>query len=111
MKDLQSGEIVFYQKGADSVMATLLCKRATGWKKNAEIWPREGLRTLVIARQKLSEPEYAQFAAEFHQAKIALLNRTEQMQSVVERLLEREMELLGLTGVEDKLQDDVKVTL
>ena len=110
VKDLQSGEIVFYQKGADSVM-TAIVQKSDWLEEECGNMAREGLRTLVIARKKLSEPEYAQFAAEFHQAKIALLNRTEQMHSVVERLLEREMELLGLTGVEDKLQDDVKVTL
>ena len=33
------------------------------------------------------------------------------MTAVVGRCLERDLELLGLTGVEDKLQDDVKSTL
>lgn len=32
------------------------------------------------------------------------------MRRVVESHLEKDLELLGLTGVEDKLQDDVKVT-
>lgn len=33
------------------------------------------------------------------------------MQGVVSEILETGLELLGLTGVEDKLQDDVKATL
>jgi phospholipid-translocating ATPase len=37
-------------------------------------------------------------------------NRNEEIKQVVSRYLEKGVELLGLTGVEDKLQDDVKVT-
>jgi len=33
------------------------------------------------------------------------------MQSVVTQYLENDLELLGITGVEDKLQDDVSSTL
>jgi len=33
------------------------------------------------------------------------------MQSVVTKYLENDLELLGITGVEDKLQDDVSSTL
>ena len=72
---------------------------------------REGLRTLVVARKRLSEEHYADFEQRYQQAKISLTDRNTHMQAVVSSILESDLELLGLTGVEDKLQDDVKNTL
>ena len=72
---------------------------------------REGLRTLVMARRKLSEQAYAEFKEAYHQASIQLEGRNEAMAAAIADHLEHDLELLGLTGVEDKLQDDVKSTL
>jgi phospholipid-translocating ATPase len=47
----------------------------------------------------------------FHEATISVSDRKMQEQSVVTSILEQDLELLGLTGVEDKLQDGVKSTL
>ena len=46
----------------------------------------------------------------YHQAKMSVQDRNMKVQSVVESL-ERDMELLCMTGVEDKLQDGVRPTL
>lgn len=46
----------------------------------------------------------------YNQAKLSLHDRTLKVAAVVESL-EREMELLCLTGVEDQLQADVRPTL
>ena len=67
----------------------------------------EGLRTLVVARRKLSEAAYEDFKARHHAASVRLEGRNEATAGVVAEALERDLELLGLTGVEDKLQDDV----
>ena len=72
---------------------------------------REGLRTLVIGKKKLSEEAFLEFETGYREAKISILNRSERMQEVITNYLESDLELLGLTGVEDKLQDDVKLTL
>ena len=72
---------------------------------------REGLRTLVMARRKLSDQAYTEFKEQYHQASIKLEGRNEAMNAVVAQYLEHDLELLGLTGVEDKLQDGVRSTL
>ena len=54
---------------------------------------------------------YNDFANSYHAASIKLEGRNEAMSAVVAQFLEHGLELLGLTGVEDKLQDDVKSTL
>ncbi|XP_054549958.1 probable phospholipid-transporting ATPase IIB isoform X5 [Talpa occidentalis] len=71
---------------------------------------REGLRTLVVAKRALTEEQYQDFESRYSQAKLSLHDRAIKVAAVVESL-EREMELLCLTGVEDQLQADVRPTL
>lgn len=42
---------------------------------------------------------------------MSLSDRKAQEQAIISTILENELELLGVTGVEDKLQDGVKTTL
>jgi phospholipid-translocating ATPase len=109
VRDEQSGEITFFQKGADVVMAKIV-QRNDWLEEETANMAREGLRTLVMARKKLSAPTYSEFKERYHQASIKLEGRNDAMASVVAEYLEKDLELLGLTGVEDKLQDDVKMT-
>lgn len=48
--------------------------------------------------------------ARYHQAKLSVTDRSAHVSAVVETL-ERDMELLCVTGVEDQLQTDVRETL
>ena len=110
VRDTVSGELSFLQKGADVVMARIV-QRNDWLEEETANMAREGLRTLVVARRKLSEAAYADFKARHHAASVRLEGRNEAMTAVVSETLERDLELLGLTGVEDKLQDDVRGTL
>ncbi|XP_058547749.1 probable phospholipid-transporting ATPase IIB isoform X7 [Neofelis nebulosa] len=71
---------------------------------------REGLRTLVVAKRALTEEQYQDFESRYSQAKLSIHDRALKVAAVVESL-ERQMELLCLTGVEDRLQADVRPTL
>ena len=62
-----------------------------------------GLRTLVVAKKVLSKEQLADFEREYHRAKMTVTDRMENMAAVV-RLLENDLQLLCLTGVEDRLQ-------
>ncbi|KKA28055.1 hypothetical protein TD95_001546 [Thielaviopsis punctulata] len=107
---LDSGEIWFYQKGADTVMGAIVA--ANDWlDEETSNMAREGLRTLVVGRRRLSAQQYREFSTQFQQASMALVGRDAGMASVVSLHLERDLELLGVTGVEDKLQRDVKPSL
>lgn len=110
VRDNQTGEITFLQKGADVVMAKIV-QRNDWLEEETANMAREGLRTLVMARRRLSEQSYNLFKEQHHLASIRLEGRNEAMIAVVAEYLEKDLELLGLTGVEDKLQDDVKSTL
>ncbi|EFX04692.1 haloacid dehalogenase-like hydrolase [Grosmannia clavigera kw1407] len=104
------GEIWFYQKGADTVMAPIVM--ANDWlDEETANMAREGLRTLVVGRKRLSAEQYREFAGRYQEASLAMAGRETGMQRVMGQHLERDVELLGVTGVEDKLQRDVKPSL
>ncbi|KIM37884.1 hypothetical protein M413DRAFT_448154 [Hebeloma cylindrosporum] len=110
VRDTQTGEISFLQKGADVVMAKIV-QRNDWLEEETGNMAREGLRTLVMARKRISGTLYAEFKDAYHAASISLEGRNEAMAGVIDKYLEHDLELLGLTGVEDKLQDDVRGTL
>ena len=106
----ESNEIWFYQKGADTVMASIVA--ANDWlEEETANMAREGLRTLVIGRKRLSQQNYSEFAEKYRDSSLALHGRDALMSGVIKQYLEHDLELLGVTGVEDKLQRDVKPSL
>lgn len=107
---LSDGELWFYQKGADTVMGDIVASNDWLDEETANM-AREGLRTLVVGRKRMSPAEYQEFKSKYSEAALAISGRDTGMQRVVSHFLERDLELLGVTGVEDKLQRDVKPSL
>lgn len=58
---------------------------------------------MVVAKKVLTQEQLADFEREYHRAKMTVTDRTEHMAAVVRRL-ENDLQLLCLTGVEDRLQ-------
>nr|KAF6470766.1 putative ATPase phospholipid transporting 9A (putative) [Molossus molossus] len=109
VRDESTGEITFYIKGADVVMAGIV--QYNDWlEEECGNMAREGLRVLVVAKKSLAEEQYQDFEARYVQAKLSVHDRSLKVATVIESL-EMEMELLCLTGVEDQLQADVRPTL
>ncbi|RXN34439.1 putative phospholipid-transporting ATPase IIB isoform X1 [Labeo rohita] len=109
VREEATGDITFYMKGADVAMASIV--QYNDWlEEECGNMAREGLRTLVVAKKSLTEEQYQDFESRYNQAKLSIHDRTLKVAAVVESL-EREMELLCLTGVEDQLQADVRPTL
>uniref|UniRef100_A0A5F9C7S6 Phospholipid-transporting ATPase n=1 Tax=Oryctolagus cuniculus TaxID=9986 RepID=A0A5F9C7S6_RABIT len=109
VRDESTGEITFYMKGADVVMAGIV--QYNDWlDEECGNMAREGLRVLVVAKKCLAEEQYQDFEARYVQAKLSVHDRSLKVATVIESL-EMEMELLCLTGVEDQLQADVRPTL
>ena len=102
--------IWFFQKGADTVMSSIVATNDWLDEETANM-AREGLRTLVVGRKKLSRHQYECFVNDHKKASLELHGRDVGMASVVKSYLEQDLELLGVTGVEDKLQQDVKPSL
>ncbi|XP_059146032.1 phospholipid-transporting ATPase VB-like [Physella acuta] len=115
-----SREIVLYVKGADSCIFNVLhrkyqedeeCKRLLeATHKYLEGYALRGLRTLCMAKKVLSEQEYGEWAIKHKKAEIDMNNRDELIRESC-NLIERDLDLLGGTGIEDKLQEGVPSTI
>ncbi|XP_026726480.1 probable phospholipid-transporting ATPase IIB [Trichoplusia ni] len=105
VKEEISDEITYYVKGADVALSELL---DTQWlDPECKKLAAEGLRTLVIAKKTLTNDEYLKFESEYKEARLTA-NRSER---AVLAKLQRGLTLLALTGVEDRLADNVPRTL
>ena len=104
----ESQQLIFYLKGADSALQTRVdSKDQIFLEEECDNLSKEGLRTLVISQKILSEVEYRNWKAKMKTASVNLKKRADEERKCIEEL-ENNMKLLGVTGVEDLLQEDVK---
>ncbi|KAE9003937.1 Phospholipid-transporting ATPase 3 [Phytophthora fragariae] len=112
--DEETHEYILYCKGADNMMLERAASalndgdaaahaKLVGHLKN---YAREGLRTLVLGRRVLSTEEYKEYNEAYIEASTSLEDREAKLDACAE-LVERDMQLLGVTAIEDKLQDGV----
>jgi phospholipid-translocating ATPase len=110
VRDKARDEIWFLQKGADVTMASIV--QTNDWlEEETGNMAREGLRTLVIGRKRLHPQVFNYFETSYKEASLSMVNRDANCAKVVSEFLEHDLELLGLTGVEDRLQKDMKPSL
>ncbi|ORD98909.1 P-Type ATPase, partial [Hepatospora eriocheir] len=102
-------EYVFFIKGADSVIIPL-CKKSPWALEESDNMAREGLRTLLFAKKELQTEEFEEFYKRYSDAKISIYNRGEKLLKV-QNDIEVNCDLLGLSGIEDKLQEGVRETI
>uniref|UniRef100_A0A672Q370 Phospholipid-transporting ATPase n=1 Tax=Sinocyclocheilus grahami TaxID=75366 RepID=A0A672Q370_SINGR len=74
------------------------------------LYAADGLRTLCIAKKVLSKEEYASWLQRHLEAETAIQRREELLFESALRL-ETNLQLLGATGIEDRLQDGVPETI
>jgi phospholipid-translocating ATPase len=109
VRDEQTNDVIFYLKGADVVMQSIV--QYNDWlQEECSNMAREGLRTLVIAKKHLTQEQYQDFEQRLIKARLHTIDRHRRVNEIIESL-ERDMELLCVTGVEDKLQENVRQTL
>ncbi|XP_046878936.1 phospholipid-transporting ATPase IA isoform X1 [Hypomesus transpacificus] len=108
-----SGKIRLYCKGADTVVYDRLAD-SSRYKditlKHLEQFATEGLRTLCFAVAEVSESTYQQWLEVYQRASTSIQNRALKLEESYE-LIEKNLQLLGATAIEDKLQDKVPETI
>ncbi len=111
------GQVIVYTKGADSAVLPLVNEKLSA----PEILHRTtdtidrlaatGLRTLVVARRTLDPEMYTVWAEKLRRAQTGddgtALDDRKQAQLDLYTEVESELELIGVTAVEDRLQDNV----
>merc|ERR1712223_794614 len=110
----KDGKIRLYCKGADVVIFERLRPGQedlkTTTQDHLDNFAVDGLRTLCLGTRDLTEQEFSDWKAAHHNAAISLENREEKLDAVYNQI-ETDLDLLGATAIEDKLQDGVPRTI
>ncbi|KAL3319139.1 hypothetical protein Ciccas_002202 [Cichlidogyrus casuarinus] len=117
-----TSEAILYTKGADSAIMPCLCDGAIAVEtsnsahlvqsanNHLDNFSREGLRTLVLAKKVLVEEEYQAWATQYQRAETCFENSEKEVALLTDQM-ESKLHLLGATGIEDKLQEEVPETI
>ena len=104
---------MLYCKGADNV----ILERVVASKKEKDELTKalydfsmEGLRTLALSKRQLTEEQVRDFERKWNTAKNAMSDRSKRLDEVAEEI-EVDMELVGATAIEDKIQEGVPETI
>ncbi|KAM6039989.1 phospholipid-transporting ATPase IK isoform 3-T3 [Theristicus caerulescens] len=107
------GTIRLYTKGADTVILERLQRRGpneTFTEMALDRFAEETLRTLCLASKEVSEVEYSEWSRRHREASVLLQDRAQELDKLYEEM-EQNLQLLGATAIEDKLQDGVPETI
>ena len=112
------GRVKLFTKGADNVMMKLLRKAHDKAEKRVrkksrdqiDAFATKGLRTLVLATRAVPDNVYAAWRSRLDEALSTIGDREELVHALNDEL-ERDLDLVGITAVEDKLQEDVCGTI
>ncbi|KAL4709327.1 hypothetical protein ACJJTC_007059 [Scirpophaga incertulas] len=116
---MPSGQVVLYVKGADSTVLGALAPMRSGSAEAAAYdrtrtllseYSRAGLRTLVMAKRTMQPALWEEWLAGHVRASEIGEGREKRIRDSLARL-ESALTLVGATGVEDRLQEDVPRTV
>ncbi|XP_020089461.1 probable phospholipid-transporting ATPase 8 isoform X1 [Ananas comosus] len=107
----EEDELLLFCKGADGVIFEKLSKDGQVFEAETKCHINEyseaGLRTLAVAYRKLTEEEYRIWNEEFLAAKSSVNADHDMIVDEAAEKIEKDLILLGATGVEDRLQKGV----
>ncbi|KAM8925890.1 phospholipid-transporting ATPase IK isoform 2-T2 [Lycaon pictus] len=107
------GSIYLYTKGADTVIFQRLRNKGTQeWTTEEALasFAEQTLRTLCLAYKEVDEAVFEGWRQRHQEASILLQNRAQALHQVYEEM-EQNLQLLGATAIEDRLQDGVCDTI
>lgn len=115
-KEGDKERLVLFTKGADTIILQRLApehQNSPETRQSMETlreFAEGGLRTLCLASRDLTKEEVDNFLKKWNEASLATHHREEKMDAVSESL-EVNLVMDGITGIEDRLQDEVSDTI
>ncbi|KAL6255347.1 hypothetical protein P5V15_013685 [Pogonomyrmex californicus] len=107
-----AGDIWLYCKGADSAVLPLIVEgKIQNVVTHVADFSMRGLRTLVVAYKKMQQSEYERLQQNIEEARQIIGPERATHMTRAYNLMESGLTLLGVTAVEDRLQDKVQETL
>ena len=109
----ETNEIILYCKGADDLILSRVAsdsKYVNETKENLKEFAANGLRTLCCAYRVIDESFFTSWIERFNDANCAITGREEAVNAVANEV-ECDLNLIGATAIEDKLQYGVPDTI
>uniref|UniRef100_A0A8B9KZG7 Phospholipid-transporting ATPase n=1 Tax=Astyanax mexicanus TaxID=7994 RepID=A0A8B9KZG7_ASTMX len=107
------GGLKLYCKGADVIILERLRKGSPhqeSTEQALEAFAQSCLRTLCVAVRCVSEAQWMEWSHALSQAAMATTHRETMLEEVYEQM-EKELTMLGVTAIEDRLQEGVPETI
>eukprot|EP01127_Copromyxa_protea_P005370 TRINITY_DN1530_c0_g2_i1.p1 TRINITY_DN1530_c0_g2~~TRINITY_DN1530_c0_g2_i1.p1 ORF type:complete len:1069 (-),score=174.29 TRINITY_DN1530_c0_g2_i1:65-3271(-) len=109
----EAGKCFLFMKGSDDA----IFRRSRNYnnvdaefEEQVENFSRCGLRTLVVAYREIPEEEVEEILGHLQEAKTEIKNRSAALTTVYD-IIERDLIVLGVLAIEDKLQEKVPETI
>jgi phospholipid-translocating ATPase len=112
-------DVMLYTKGADSTILPALAQCTADSEEYKirdrtqhmlDLYARQGLRVLLIAKRNLNPIEFSEWYSQHQEHEMSTENREKKVRESC-GLLERHLTLIGATGIEDRLQENVPETI
>ncbi|KAI5332197.1 hypothetical protein L3X38_022326 [Prunus dulcis] len=107
----EEGQIFLLCKGADNIIFDRLAENGRTYQQATTLhlsnYAEDGFRTLAFAYRKLEVTEYEQWNSIFKVAKTTIGPEREEILEKASEMIEKDLILLGVAAVEDKLQKGV----
>lgn len=119
LRKIGGHEVVLYTKGADSTIMPALAPVAMDTEEYSlreltenqlELYASQGLRVLLVAKRILNPVEFSEWYSQHQECEMSTELRDKKVRESF-GLLERNLTLLGATGIEDRLQESVPETI
>lgn len=104
------GEWWLLSKGADDVLLERSCYIAGSVMSGLDRFGADGMRTLCFAYKRVDQMEGQLWLTEYYEASCSVTDRQSKIGQVCDKL-ERDWRVVGVTAVEDRLQEQVVETL
>ena len=115
VEDLQTKKIILYIKGSDKKIFGSLDEFSKGnifpkTKKHVDQFAKRGLRTLCFGFKYIKKENYKQWEKKYNDIKNKNIQNKELLNDLNNQIkrMENKVFLLGVTALEDKLQNDVE---
>ena len=110
-------EIYLFMKGADNIILQKLDQNneinksvMNNLKNSLDLYAKEGLRILAVAYKKITIDEMNKYQKEFVKASKSTYSKKQKIEELA-KIVEKDLIFLGVTAIEDELQDNVNETL
>ncbi|KAF2302852.1 hypothetical protein GH714_009298 [Hevea brasiliensis] len=107
----EEGKIFLLCKGADSVIFDRLADNGRAYQQattsHLSSYAEDGLRTLAFAYRRIDQADYEQWNSIFTKAKTTIGPERNELLEKASEMIEKDLILLGVAAVEDKLQKGV----